>query len=126
MATGRNTKQYRRIISCAADLTNAVIDENKLVRLCEELVHRRLINNDQRRDLTNVHAGGFIKRVSDLIGIITNRVELNPKKLEEFIKALERVDDDDTYEEVIKKLKGKYLTLRINGPVMNLGVQVVK
>ena len=116
MATGRrNTEEYRKIILCTADLTKLVIDENKLVRLCEELVNRRLINNAQRRDLTNVHAGGFIKRTSDLIGIVTTRVELNPKKLEEFTKALKSIDDDDTYEEVIKKLKGKYLTLRING-----------
>ena len=57
-----------------------------------------------------------------MIGIITSRVELNPKKLEEFIKALESVNDDDTYEEVIRKLKGKYLA---NFTVMKLSVQVL-
>ena len=99
--SGKNTREYRKMIKCTPDLTDVIADD--LDTLCPRLVKAKLINNNQRRDFMDARLNAAQNRAANLVGHITNRVNLDTQNFHKFIHVLK--EDESTYEEVLKKLQ---------------------
>ena len=88
---GKNTPEYRTLIRCGPDLSNAV--KLDICNLSEDLLSKGLITAANRDSLTNTMIG-VGHRASELVSMVRTRVELDAMNFHHFIDTLMmRVDD---------------------------------
>ena len=92
----RNTKEYQAIVRATAKLETSV--KHNITPLCGELVSCGLITPDQKSRLRNPNHD-VSERAADLVEIITNKVEQDPKNYDTFLTVLQ--GDQTTYQEVL-------------------------
>ena len=92
----KNTKEYKAIVKATAKLESAV--KHNITPLCGELVSCGLITPDQKSRLRNRNHDES-ERAADLVEMITNKVEQDPKNYETFLTVLQ--GDRTTYQEVL-------------------------
>ena len=92
----RNTKGYQAIVRATAKLETSV--KHNITLLCGELVSCGLITPDQAGGLRNPYRDEP-DRAADLVKIITNKVEQDPKNYDTFLTVLQ--GDRSTYQEVL-------------------------
>ena len=100
----KNTKQYKTIVRATAKLESAV--KHNITPLCGELVSCGLITPDQKSRLRNPNHD-VSERAADLVEIITNKVEQDPKNYDMFLTVLH--GDRTTYQEVVGILDQSFL-----------------
>ena len=102
------TPEYQTIIECTSSLITAV--QNHLTDVSAQLLQRNLITANQEREVCN-EINSAHSRAATLVGLVRNKVELNPKCYHTFIKALEH--DQDTNEAILRQLKSKHHSLSV-------------
>ena len=88
---GKNTPEYRTLIRCGPELSNAV--KLDISTLSGELLSKGLITSENRDNLTNpmISVG---HRASELVSMVRTRVELDARNFHHFIDTLlMRVND---------------------------------
>ena len=96
----KDTVEYQTIVKATGKLKKAI--QNNITPLCDELVSNGLITTDNKKALRNPnHDIG--ERASDLVELITDKVEQNPANYHIFVKILKR-EDTSTYKDILKVL----------------------
>ena len=96
----KDTVEYQTIVKATGKLKKAV--QNNITPLCDELVSNGLITTDNKKALRNPnHDIG--EWASDLVELITDKVEQNPANYHIFVKIL-KGEDTSTYMDILKVL----------------------
>ena len=102
-----NSPEYRTIIRLTSDLTTAFQDD--LGSLSDELLAAGLISSNNADNLKNPHNDANL-RASQLVGLIRNRIQLDPKSnYKAFIDVLKQ--RLDVHKSILRHLDEKYKEL---------------
>ena len=99
--------EYRTLVQLTAEIELAVKDQ--LVDIGSKLVASELITPAQARSLRNT-SNSVESRAADLVEYIQTKVQQNSQHYSTFIGVLEK--DLAQYDDILKKLREKYDSLR--------------
>ena len=95
----KDTAEYQTLVRATGKLKKAV--QNNITPLCDELVSKELITPDNKKSLRNP-SRDIGERASDLVELITDKVEQNPENYHVLIKILK--EDPSTYKDILEVL----------------------
>jgi polyhydroxyalkanoate synthesis regulator phasin len=95
----KDTVEYQTLVRATSELKKAV--KNNITPLCDELVSNGLITTDNKKALRNPNPP-VGERASDLVELITDKVEQNPANYQVFINILK--EDPSTYKDILEVL----------------------
>lgn len=88
MSAGKNSPEYETLRKANAVLSIAIVSCIDTTNLCDKLVSAGLINDDQKRSVTNTQVTANT-RTSNLLSMILTKVELDSKHFGEFVEVLQ-------------------------------------
>ena len=95
----RDSAEYQALMRATGKLRNAV--KNNITPLCDELISKGLITPDNKKSLRNPNRD-IGERASDLVELITDKVEQNPQNYYVLVKILK--EDPSAYKDILKVL----------------------
>ena len=95
----RNTPEYRAIRKTTGKLVRAV--KGNISSLSVDLLDNKLITEDEKSELRNPYRDA-LERASDLVQLLTDKVEVNPANYHTLVKILEQ--DRSTFKDVLESL----------------------
>ena len=95
----KDTAEYQTLVTATGKLKKAV--QNNITPLCDELVSKGLITPDNKKSLRNPNRD-IGERASDLVELITDKVEQNPENYHVLVKILK--EDPSTYKDILEVL----------------------
>ena len=116
MASGKQTREYKKIQDNYATLSSTLTDHVSPGDLGNKLFEAHLIGGDLKRAANKEHTDEAV-RINKLLAAVHNQIELNLENFYTFIKILE---DYEQLKDLMKLLECKWTVVESVTPCFNI------